>query len=226
MHFGNDRDNYQPRFKMKNIDSSKIMYRSDELLSAAPNRYRMVVQVANRAKRRHYEQSDSYYSDSYIKPVCQAIVEMADKVEQADLIVEDVSISDRQISTESLVRPTAAIHKAEKNLSASSFKTTPATDKYGLFFLKNLANPQAWNAMVSWINSSIYQINLEAAVVSVQRLIDKHPSKTPRQLAEIIFLHKSAQVAGVDVLTLRRPRRTGIPGSVTRRNPTELPQPS
>ena len=28
------------------------------------------------------------------------------------------------------------------------------------------------------------------------------------------------------LLTLRRPRRTGIPGSVTRRNPTGLPQPS
>ena len=34
---------------------SQIMHRAEELISAASNRYRITVQVANRAKRRRYE---------------------------------------------------------------------------------------------------------------------------------------------------------------------------
>ncbi|MHC5612666.1 MAG: DNA-directed RNA polymerase subunit omega, partial [Nostoc sp.] len=38
---------------------SQIMHRSEELIGAASNRYRITVQVANRAKRRRYEDFES-----------------------------------------------------------------------------------------------------------------------------------------------------------------------
>ena len=38
--------------KRSKFDSALIMYRAEELVSAASNRYRITVQVANRAKRR------------------------------------------------------------------------------------------------------------------------------------------------------------------------------
>mgnify|MGYP001792727769 CR=1 FL=1 len=41
--------------KRYQFDSSQIMLRAEELVSAASNRYRITVQVANRAKRRRYE---------------------------------------------------------------------------------------------------------------------------------------------------------------------------
>jgi hypothetical protein len=37
------------------FDSTEVMHRAEELMSAASNRYRITVQVANRAKRRRYE---------------------------------------------------------------------------------------------------------------------------------------------------------------------------
>ena len=46
------------------FDSSEIMYRADALMNAASNRYRITVQVANRAKRRRYEDCLLYTSPS------------------------------------------------------------------------------------------------------------------------------------------------------------------
>lgn len=55
----------------KPCDSSQIMYCSDQLMNAASNRYRLVVQVANRAKRRRYEELENFEDlskkDSIIK---------------------------------------------------------------------------------------------------------------------------------------------------------------
>ena len=41
--------------KYKKINSNQIIYKTEELLEAANNRYKITVQVANRAKRRKYE---------------------------------------------------------------------------------------------------------------------------------------------------------------------------
>ncbi|MFN5730006.1 MAG: DNA-directed RNA polymerase subunit omega, partial [Pseudanabaena sp.] len=41
--------------KRYTIDSSQIIRRVEELISASSNRYRITVQVANRAKLRRYE---------------------------------------------------------------------------------------------------------------------------------------------------------------------------
>ena len=67
------------------FDSSEIMYRAEELMSAASNRYRITVQVANRAKRRRYEELDSI-EDPMMKPAIRAIIEMSDELTQPEII--------------------------------------------------------------------------------------------------------------------------------------------
>ncbi len=67
------------------FDSSHIMFRADELMNAASNRYRITVQVANRAKRRRYEDVDNF-DDPVMKPPIRAIIEMSDELTQSDII--------------------------------------------------------------------------------------------------------------------------------------------
>ncbi len=67
------------------FDSSEIMYRAEELMSAASNRYRITVQVANRAKRRRYEEMDNI-EDPMMKPAIRAIIEMSDELTQPEII--------------------------------------------------------------------------------------------------------------------------------------------
>ena len=67
------------------FDSSEIMYRAEELMSAASNRYRITVQVANRAKRRRYEDLDNV-DDAMMKPAIRAIIEMSDELTQPEII--------------------------------------------------------------------------------------------------------------------------------------------
>lgn len=66
---------------------SQIMHRAEELISAASNRYRITVSVANRAKRRRYEDFDSM-DDPMMKPVIRAIIEMSDELTQPEIIGE------------------------------------------------------------------------------------------------------------------------------------------
>ncbi len=67
------------------FDSSQIMYRADELMNNASNRYRITVQVANRAKRRRYEDMDDL-GDPLMKPPIRAIIEMSDELTQKDIL--------------------------------------------------------------------------------------------------------------------------------------------
>ncbi|MEO3705549.1 DNA-directed RNA polymerase subunit omega [Trichormus azollae] len=66
---------------------SQIMHRAEELISAASNRYRITVQVANRAKRRRYEDFENN-EDPMMKPVLRAIIEMSDEMTQPEIIGE------------------------------------------------------------------------------------------------------------------------------------------
>lgn len=66
-------------------DSTQIMYRSEQLVSAASNRYRITVQVSNRAKRRRYEDFENI-DDPMMKPVMRAIIEMSDELTQPEII--------------------------------------------------------------------------------------------------------------------------------------------
>ncbi len=73
--------------KRPTFDSTQLMRRADELISAASNRYRITVQVANRAKRRRFEDFDNN-DDSSMKPVMRAIIEMSDELTQPEIIGE------------------------------------------------------------------------------------------------------------------------------------------
>ena len=66
---------------------TEVIQRAEELISAASNRYRITVQVANRAKRRRYEDFDTM-DDSMMKPVLRAIIEMSDELNQPEIIGE------------------------------------------------------------------------------------------------------------------------------------------
>jgi DNA-directed RNA polymerase subunit omega len=66
---------------------SQIMLRAEELIGAASNRYRITVQVANRAKRRRYEDFENM-EESIMKPVIRAIIEMSDEMTQPEIIGE------------------------------------------------------------------------------------------------------------------------------------------
>ena len=69
------------------IDTEQLMRRADELINAASNRYRITVQVANRAKRRRFEEFDGI-DDPMVKPVMRAIIEMSDEMTQPEIIGE------------------------------------------------------------------------------------------------------------------------------------------
>ncbi len=69
------------------FDNTQLMRRADELISAASNRYRITVQVANRAKRRRFEDFESV-DDPMMKPVMRAIMEMSDELTQPEIIGE------------------------------------------------------------------------------------------------------------------------------------------
>ncbi|MBF2057665.1 MAG: DNA-directed RNA polymerase subunit omega [Cyanobacterium sp. T60_A2020_053] len=73
--------------KKNNFDSGQIMYRSDELMEAASNRYKITVQVAKRAKQRRFEDFDNL--EEVMKPVLRAIIEMSDELTQPEIISDD-----------------------------------------------------------------------------------------------------------------------------------------
>ncbi|MBZ8181647.1 MAG: DNA-directed RNA polymerase subunit omega [Oscillatoria sp. PMC 1051.18] len=73
--------------KRLSFNPAEIMNRSEDLMSAASNRYRITVQVANRAKRRRDEEFNNN-EDPMMKPVIRAIIEMSDELTQPEIIGE------------------------------------------------------------------------------------------------------------------------------------------
>jgi len=71
--------------KYQSITANEVLYRTEELLDAASNRYKITIQVANRAKRRRYEDID-LLEDLRVKPIIRAILEMADEISQPEII--------------------------------------------------------------------------------------------------------------------------------------------
>ncbi|PZO54762.1 MAG: DNA-directed RNA polymerase subunit omega [Phormidesmis priestleyi] len=69
------------------FDNQQVMRRTEELIGAASNRYRITVQVASRAQRRRFEEFDSL-DESKMKPVLRAIMEMSDELTQPEIIGE------------------------------------------------------------------------------------------------------------------------------------------
>lgn len=72
--------------KRPTFDSTQLTRRAEELIGAASNRYRITVQVANRAKRRRYEDFDNMDDHQMMKPVMRAIFEMSDELTQPEII--------------------------------------------------------------------------------------------------------------------------------------------
>nr|QCI08611.1 putative DNA-directed RNA polymerase subunit omega [Spermothamnion repens] len=66
-------------------DLQYITYKTEELLELANNRYKITVQVANRAKRRKYEDID-IIDDPLNKPIIKAILEMVDEIIQPEIL--------------------------------------------------------------------------------------------------------------------------------------------
>ncbi|MGB3492356.1 MAG: DNA-directed RNA polymerase subunit omega [Elainellaceae cyanobacterium] len=73
--------------KRPTIENAQLMRRAEDLVNAASNRYRITVQVANRAQRRRYEEFDSI-DDPKMKPVIRAVIEMSDELTQPEIIGE------------------------------------------------------------------------------------------------------------------------------------------
>ncbi len=71
-------------------ETSDLMFRAERLIADTPNsnRYRITVAVANRAKRRRYEDFESYSEDPTLKPVIRAIIELSDELDQPAIIGE------------------------------------------------------------------------------------------------------------------------------------------
>ncbi|NET36319.1 MAG: DNA-directed RNA polymerase subunit omega [Cyanothece sp. SIO1E1] len=73
--------------KRSPFDQTQLMRRTEDLIAAASNRYRITVQVANRAQRRRFEEFDNL-DDPKMKPVLRAIIEMSDELTQPEIIGE------------------------------------------------------------------------------------------------------------------------------------------
>lgn len=67
------------------MNPNQVIYKTEELLEAASNRYKITIQVANRAKRRKYEDID-IVDDPLVKPIIRAILEMVDEITQPEII--------------------------------------------------------------------------------------------------------------------------------------------
>jgi DNA-directed RNA polymerase subunit omega len=71
--------------KYQFLNPNQVLYKTEELLDAASNRYKITIQVANRAKRRRYEDIDML-DDLKMKPIIRAILEMVDEISQPEII--------------------------------------------------------------------------------------------------------------------------------------------
>ena len=72
----------------RSVNTTQIMRRAEQLVSASSNRYRITVQVANRAKKHHRRESLEELDENTMKSVLQAIVEMSDELTQPEIIGE------------------------------------------------------------------------------------------------------------------------------------------
>ncbi len=67
------------------FNSLDIIYRTDELMSIASNRYQITVKVAKRAKRRRYEEFENF-EEEVTKPVIRSIIEVSDELTQPEIL--------------------------------------------------------------------------------------------------------------------------------------------
>ncbi|MEA5500808.1 hypothetical protein VB834_07470 [Limnoraphis robusta Tam1] len=66
--------------------------------------------------------------------------------------------------------------------------------------LEQEADVDAWNQLLNWINESLFNLNLLAAEASVQRLKNRCPNKTTREIAQTLIFQKCLQVSGLTLI--------------------------
>lgn len=72
------------------FDSSEIMYRADELMKNASNRYQITVKVAAQAKRCRYEEFDRDRDDDpMMKPVIRAVIQLSYELSEPGVIGDE-----------------------------------------------------------------------------------------------------------------------------------------
>lgn len=62
------------------------------------------------------------------------------------------------------------------------------------------ASPKAWNQLLKWVDATLLNIQAEPASESVERLKNRFPHKSQRELAHALIAHKSLQIAGCTAL--------------------------
>jgi DNA-directed RNA polymerase subunit omega len=70
--------------KRSTVNPAQVMRMAEDLIEASSNRYRITVQVAQRAKKRRRHDED--LDDGGVKAVIQAIIEMSDELTQPEII--------------------------------------------------------------------------------------------------------------------------------------------
>ena len=81
----NQEKNNCHEYEYNRIELHQITYKTEELLEASENRFRITVKIAERAKRRKYEDIDIV--DDYMnKPIVKAIIEMVDEITEPEIL--------------------------------------------------------------------------------------------------------------------------------------------
>jgi len=72
------------------VDSNEMMRRTEAVITSAENRYRIAVQIAQRAKRRHFDETRERdeEEESRMKPVVRAIYEMSEELAAPGVIAD------------------------------------------------------------------------------------------------------------------------------------------
>lgn len=68
-------------------NNTEVMRRAEQLVSASSNRYRITVQVAQRAKQRRALDNEEF-DEVTIKPITRAILEMSDELTQPEILAD------------------------------------------------------------------------------------------------------------------------------------------
>jgi len=76
-----------PRHRAAAPNDGELIQRMEELITTSKNRYRITVQVANRAKRRRFEDFEDF--EDGMKAIPRAILEMYDEMTQPEIIGDE-----------------------------------------------------------------------------------------------------------------------------------------
>lgn len=74
--------------KHLNYSATDIMRRAEKLIQHSSNRYRITMQIANRAKQRQGLEATEDSADLPLKPVTRAIIEMSDEISQPEILAD------------------------------------------------------------------------------------------------------------------------------------------